>query len=114
MVKPRGYEILLDITPNGKRKSAVISSNAIIKKMTFDCIQIEDILNVYLRVTSNSNKKWLQPYKPIFFDFLFKMTKNLLLILHTDNRRRKQAYHLTLGGIFSEFILHEMDGIVIQ
>jgi hypothetical protein len=47
MVKPSGHEFLLYITPNGKKKSAVITSNdkgiARIKRMTFDCFQIEDI-----------------------------------------------------------------------
>lgn len=47
MVKPSGQEFLLYITPNGKKKSAVITSNdkgiARIKRMTFDCIQIKDI-----------------------------------------------------------------------
>ena len=47
MKKPSGYEILLYVSPNGKRKSTVITSNdkgiGIIKKMTFDFFQIEDI-----------------------------------------------------------------------
>jgi len=46
-VKPCGQEILLYITPYGKKKSAIITSNdkgiARIKRMTFDCFQIEDI-----------------------------------------------------------------------
>jgi hypothetical protein len=47
MVKPCGQEVLLYIKLNGKRKSAVITSNdkgiVIINKMTLDCFQIEDI-----------------------------------------------------------------------
>ena len=47
VVKANGQEFLLYVTPNGKRKSAIITSNdqgiARIKKMTFDCFQIEDI-----------------------------------------------------------------------
>jgi len=47
MKNQNGQEFLLYVTPNGKRKSAIITSNdqgvATIKRMTFDCFEIEDI-----------------------------------------------------------------------
>ena len=54
-MKPYGQEILLYVTPNGKKKSAIITSNdkgiARMKRMTFDCYQIDFlIINVHLLV----------------------------------------------------------------
>ena len=54
-MKPYGQEILLYVTPKGKKKSGIITSNdkgiARMKRMTFDCYQIDFlIINVHLLV----------------------------------------------------------------
>lgn len=119
MVKPSGYEILLYVKQSGKRKSAFITSNnkgiAIIKKMTFNCFQIDFLNNKYsFTCDEQFRKEMAATLQTVLLGFFIQYNENLLLILHTATRRPKQACHLTLGGIFSEFILHEMDGIVIQ
>ncbi|PUB12933.1 hypothetical protein [Paenisporosarcina sp. OV554] len=47
MLKSCGQEFLLYVTPNGKKKSAIITSDdkgiARIKRMTFDYYQLDDI-----------------------------------------------------------------------